>query len=194
MSGNGGISVEQMIPLGLAIAATVATDGAAAPLVEEAIGATVAEGLVAEALPVALGDTITSSLLPEIASGVAPETWASGVEALNPIGLNDVVGNTAIPSPTTELIPVEPPPVLQQNYLSSGREYGGDAFGQLGGNDTSHLTAPTGTTTPVTQPAAETVNVAQGVRNPYAAPSTATTGTTNAQAPLTEATKEAAST
>lgn len=191
MSGNGGISVEQMIPLGLAIAATVATDGAAAPLIEEAAGATLAEGAIAESLPVVLGDTITSGVLPDIAAGVAPETWASGTEALNPIGFNDVVGNTGVPSPTTQPIPVEPPPVLQQNYLSShGRELGGDIYGEYGGNDTSHLTAPTSTTTPVTEPANGSVNIQQGLKNP--ALTNATTGATNTQAPLTEATKEAA--
>jgi hypothetical protein len=191
MSGNGGISIEQMIPLGLAIAATVATDGAAAPLIEEAAGATLAEGVVAESLPVVLGDTLTSGVLPDIAAGVAPETWASGTEALNPVGLNDVVGNTAVPSPTTQPIPVEQPPVLQQNYLSSGRDYGGNAFGEYGGTtDLAEPPAPTTTTT--TQPAAETVNVQQGLRNPYPAPGTATTGTANASAPLSEATKQAA--
>jgi len=192
MSGNGGISVEQMIPLGLAIAATVATDGAAAPLVEEAAGTTLAGGAVAEALPVTLGDSITSSVLPDIATGVAPETWASGSEALNPVGLNDVVGNTGVPSPTTEPIPVEQPPALQQNYLSSGRDYGGNAFGEYGGTtNLAEPPAPTSTTTPVTEPANGSVNVAQGLKNPVPAPANAATGAADTQAPLTDSAKQA---
>lgn len=177
MSGNGGFNIEQMIPIGLAIAATVATDGAAAPLVEEAAGASLAGG-AAEALPVALGDSITSSVLPDIATGVAPETWASGSEALNPVGLNDVVGNTGVPSPTTEPIPVQPQTTNPFTNLTEPNVIGDTGGGTTGGGD-------------IGENGQTPVNVQQGLKNPYPAPANAATGAADTQAPLTDSAKQA---
>ena len=160
MSG-GGFNIGQALPVALAIAATVATDGATAELIPEAMGA--GEGLAgaAEALPVVLGDSITSTALPEIATGVAPETWASGAEAVN----SAVIPNAPVVNPNVAQINPNP-------YLSpSGGGYGGNAFGELGGGDMSHLTTEAGAGN-------NAVNVERGLTNPYSAP--ANTVTNNA--------------
>lgn len=175
MSGNGGFNIEQMIPIGLAIAATVATDGAAAPLVEEAAGASLAGG-AAEALPVALGDSITSGVLPDIATGVAPETWASGSEVLNPVGLNDVVGNTAVPSPTTQTFPVQPQTTNPFTNLTEPNVIGDTGGGTTGGGD-------------IGENGQTPVNIQQGLKIP--APANAATGAADTQAPLTDSAKQA---
>jgi hypothetical protein len=118
----GGSDLGSELGMGLAIAATVATDGAAAPLIEEAAAAEGAGLLAGEVAPAALGDVFGSTALSDVATGVAPETWGSAAEAGVPTYTAQAAPQTANGVTSTisnagEMPVVNTAPVVNPNAL-----------------------------------------------------------------------------
>ena len=155
MSGGGGSSVEGMLPVAAALAATVMTDGAAAPMLGEALGA-----------DAGIGATMLGSSL--IGAGVGGASSAlTGGNVLQGVLTGGVTG-----AATSGI-----------SGLLGGATPTGDVTGQIGSNITSMVNAPGADLTQVSQSLQDTYgmtpNQAQAAINQSMVNPTGTTGGIN---------------
>ena len=155
MSGGGGSSVEGMLPVAAALAATVMTDGAAAPMLGEALGA-----------GTGIGATMLGSSL--IGAGVGGASSAlTGGNVLQGVLTGGVTG-----AATSGI-----------SGLLGGATPTGDVTGQIGSNITSMVNAPGADLTQVSQSLQDTYgmtpNQAQAAINQSMVNPTGTTGGIN---------------
>ena len=155
MSGGGGSSVEGMLPVAAALAATVMTDGAAAPMLGEALGA-----------GTGIGATMLGSSL--IGAGVGGASSAlTGGNVLQGVLTGGVTG-----AATSGI-----------SGLLGGATPTGDVTGQIGSDITSMVNAPGADLTQVSQSLQDTYgmtpNQAQAAINQSMVNPTGTTGGIN---------------